>query len=158
MLKLNNSELYNLLNKKPAGQYINNGYGREYLKIIPDPKLWQYAFSLFNLKDIYPEISIGTFYGVHYLDGAHTHQHKDLTNDTSLVHVRCNTLIKKPNIGGNPIINNKEYNVLERDSWLLFASLHEHASTPIVGGTREIYSFGALVPYTSIPKEYLTAY
>ena len=61
-------------------------------------------------------------------------------------------MIKKPNKGGNPILDGEEKNVEVNDLWLCLASLEKHASTPIFGGERLIYSFGALVDIDQIRK------
>ena len=59
-------------------------------------------------------------------------------------------MIKKPTIGGNPIIDGEEFNIEVNDLWLNLASLEEHSSTPIYGGERLIFSFGALIKLDKI--------
>jgi hypothetical protein len=54
-------------------------------------------------------------------------------------------MIKKPNIGGNPVIDGEEFNIEVNDLWLCLASLETHSSTPIYGGERLIFSYGALI-------------
>ena len=101
-------------------------------------------FELFNLKSEGVEPSFKCFIGNHYQDGAFTHEHQD-TNKNDLIHTRINIMIKKPKVGGNPIIAGKELEVNEGGVWLVFAGKERHASTPIYGGERIILSYGGLV-------------
>lgn len=50
-----------------------------------------------------------------------------------------------PKIGGNPVINNKRYDIETGDIWICFASLEEHSSIPISNEKRIVLSVGALV-------------
>ena len=59
-------------------------------------------------------------------------------------------MIKKPNEGGDIIIDNETIEVKENDLWLVLASLENHGSTPIQNGERLIYSFGAIIKETNI--------
>jgi hypothetical protein len=59
-------------------------------------------------------------------------------------------MIKKPLIGGDPILDDEIVYVEEGDLWLCLASMEYHSSTPIKGGERIIFSFGGLVPIEQI--------
>jgi hypothetical protein len=61
-------------------------------------------------------------------------------------------MLKKPSKGGNPIIDGEEIEVNENDLWLCLASLEKHYTTPIEGGERLVFSFGALVPIDQIKR------
>ena len=61
-------------------------------------------------------------------------------------------MLKKPQKGGNIIIDEKIYNVEKNDLWLILASLENHGSTPIENGERLIYSFGAIIEKDKINK------
>jgi hypothetical protein len=61
-------------------------------------------------------------------------------------------MIKKPLSGGMPVIDGQELNIEKGDLWLCLASLEEHSSTPINGGERIIFSFGALINKNSVEK------
>jgi hypothetical protein len=130
--------------------FIDNRYGRRYAS-QPDAPFWSEAFSCFNLRPDCVEPKEKNFTGNHYLDGAFTHDHIDEAKD-DYVHVRCNLMIKKPPIGGNPILDGEEVHVDEGDLWLCLASLERHSSTPISGGERIIFSFGALVSEDQVFK------
>lgn len=110
---------------------------------------WSEAFKEFNLIPDEIEPIFKNLIGNHYLDGAYVHEHTD-DAPSGYVHTRCNLMIKKPNIGGNPIIDGEEFNVEVNDLWLCLASLEKHSSTPIHGGERLIFSFGALIKTNKI--------
>jgi hypothetical protein len=111
--------------------------------------LWLKAFAEFGLTPVSVEPTLKCFTGNHFLDGAFTHKHIH-TAPKGLVHTRCNLMIKKPLIGGDPIIDDEIVCVEEGDLWLCLASMENHASTPIKGGERIIFSFGGLVPTEQI--------
>lgn len=119
------------------------GHGRRFC-IKDEVPFWNEAFKEFNLVPDKIEPMFKNLIGNHYLDGAHTHKHTD-PSPSGYVHTRCNLMIKKSTIGGNPIIDGEEFNVEVNDLWLNLASLEEHSSTPIYGGERLIFSFGALI-------------
>ena len=127
----------------PTAQWMENGFGRRYAtyKDAPD---FNKAFALYGLKPIRVEPMFQCFIGNHYLDGAFVHEHQDLNNG-DLTHVRVNVMLKKPNHGGNPVINSIEINVNEGDVWLCISGKERHASTPISGGERLVFSYGGLV-------------
>ena len=54
--------------------------------------------------------------------------------------------------GGNPIIDDEVLEVDVGDLWLCLASLEKHGTTPIQGGERIIFSFGALVSEDQVFK------
>ncbi len=137
----------------PAGSFKNNGYGRRYLSHTT-AELFDSAFAEWNLTDTKLEPTYQNFIGNHFLDGAHVHQHTDYAPE-GYAHVRANWMIKKPEFGGNPIIDGEEFQIEAGDLWLVIASMELHASTPISGGERLIYSFGALVPIDHVKSKLL---
>jgi hypothetical protein len=130
----------------PEGTFIENAVskGRRFLP-FSYAKFREEAFSDFKIQQLHEEPMFKNFIGNHYLDGAFTHPHID-NAPSGFVHVRCNWLIKKPEEGGNPVINNKEIITEAGDLWICFSSKELHSSTPIKNGERLICSFGALVP------------
>lgn len=130
--------------------YQENGInlGKRF-SIQNEAPFWNEAFQEFNLIPDEIEPMFKNLIGNHYLDGAHTHKHTD-PSPSGYVHTRCNLMIKKPNIGGNPVIDGAEFNIEVNDLWLCLASLEEHSSTPIYGGERLIFSFGALIKLDKI--------
>lgn len=129
----------------PEGTFKNNGagFGRRYLSFTEAP-FRNEAFASFGFADIVNEPTYKNLIGNHYLDGSHTHIHQD-NAPNSYIHIRANWMLKKPPIGGDPVLNNEVVSVQEGDLWICFASEEKHASTPIFGGQRLICSFGALV-------------
>jgi hypothetical protein len=119
------------------------GSGRRF-SMQDEASFWNEAFQEFNLTPDEIEPMFKNLIGNHYIDGAYVHEHTDPA-PSGYVHTRCNLMIKKPNIGGNPIIDGEEFNVQVNDLWLCLASLEKHASTPILGGERLVFSFGALI-------------
>jgi hypothetical protein len=128
----------------PVGEFRPNGEGRQYLSsahIDGRPE----AFAEFGLSDLSPEPRFTNFVGNHFKDGAFTPLHSD-PSPAGQAHVRINWMLKKPSVGGDPILGGKVIHVDEGDLWICFASEERHGSTPISGGERLICSFGALVP------------
>lgn len=125
--------------------YQTNPYGNGRRFSVQDKaSFWIEAFKEFNLIPDEIEPIFKNLIGNHYLDGSYVHEHID-DAPSGYVHTRCNLMIKKPNIGGNPVIDDEEFNVEVNDLWLCLASLEKHRSTPIYGGERLIFSFGALI-------------
>ena len=87
----------------------------------------------------------------HFENNSCTHLHKDSAPE-GYVHIRANVMLKKPQKGGNIIIDEKIYNVEKNDLWLILASIENHGSTPIENGERLIYSFGAIIEKDKINK------
>jgi hypothetical protein len=112
--------------------------------VCNDPLYRVEAFKEFGLTPDLEEPVSKNFTGNHYLNGAYVHEHTDAA-PSGYVHVRCNLMINKPKFGGMPVINGQELCVDEGDLWLCLASLEKHSSTPISGGERVIFSFGALI-------------
>lgn len=102
------------------------------------------AFAVFGFNDLASEPQYGTFIGNHYKDGAAVHAHTDTAPD-GFAQVRCNWMLKKPPVGGDPILDGEVVPVQEGDLWLCLASLERHSTTAIYGGERWVCSFGALV-------------
>lgn len=73
---------------------------------------------------------------------------EDLPHDFlgDVIHVRFNVLISKPEVGGNPVIENKEYKVKENEVWRCMAGIHEHYTTTTLGEKpRVLLSFGYFI-------------
>lgn len=102
------------------------------------------AFAAFGLVIDMQEPMFGNLVGNHFQDGAAVHPHKDPAPQ-GFAHVRCNWMLKKPQRGGNPVLDGEEFDVFEGDLWICIASQERHWSTPIFGGERLTYSFGALI-------------
>lgn len=132
----------------PSGDFVANGRGRRYLSHDNAP-FREEAFAAFGITELYREPNLQNFIGNHYLDGAFTQTHSDRAPD-GFVHTRCNWMIKKPPVGGDPTLGNEVVEVQPGDLWLCLASAEYHGSTPISGGERLICSFGALVPVAQI--------
>jgi len=132
--------------------YIENnvGYGRRFA-ICKNPIYREKAFKEFNLVPDLEEPMFKNFTGNHYIDGAFVHEHVDPA-PKGYVHVRCNLMLKKPFSGGMPIIDGEELVVDNNDLWLCLASLERHASTPIGGSERFIFSFGALINVQNVEQ------
>lgn len=131
--------------------YVQNpvSFGRRFAKQNSDKELWQKSFAAFNLFPTQKEPELGDLLMNHYQNDACTHIHKDPA-PKGYVHIRANVMIKKPNEGGDIIIDNETIEVKENDLWLVLASLENHGSTPIQNGERLIYSFGAIIKETNI--------
>ena len=130
-----------------------NGPGRRFSKHKEVP-LYNELFHSFGLKSERLEPTFECFIGYHFQDGAYTHEHQDHNLD-GLIHTRINVMIKKPTIGGNPVISGKELQISQGDIWLSIAGKERHGSTPISGGERIIVSCGGLVKEELLTK-YLT--
>ena len=131
-------------------EFINNGFGRRF-KMQEIANHYEDAFKEFNLKPNRLEPIFKNFIGNHFKDGAAVHEHTDPAPE-GFVHTRCNLMLKKPIKGGNPIIDGEEIKINKNDLWLCLASLEKHYTTPIKGGERLVFSFGALVSIEQIKK------
>ena len=130
--------------------FNDNGFGRKF-KSQDLANHWEDAFAEFGLKPHSPEPIFKNFIGNHFKDGAAVHEHIDQAPE-GFVHTRCNLMLKKPIKGGNPILDGEEIYVDQNDLWLCLASLEKHYTTPVDGGERLIFSFGALIPIEQIKK------
>lgn len=124
------------------------GLGRR-MCVQDEAPFWMDAFKEFNLTPTKVEPTFKNFTGNHFLDGAYVHEHLD-PSELGFEHVRCNLMLKKPKVGGNPVIDGEEIDVPEGALWLCISSLEKHGSTPIIGGERLIFSFGGLVPTAQV--------
>ena len=129
----------------PRSGFVANraGFGRRFAP-HQETDLAEQAFSAFGLHMDAVEPLFGHMVGHHFKDGAFVHEHKDPA-PIGYAHTRCNWMVKKPSIGGAPVIDGEVLPVDEGDLWLCLASLERHSSTPISGGERIVFSFGALV-------------
>lgn len=104
------------------------------------------AYEEIGISEILPEPQFGNFVGVNTKGGS-VHEHKDARDTNNNIHLRFNFMIQKPDIGGNPIINGKEYWIDEDTCWMNYASEWKHGSTPVAGDrARVVLSLGACVP------------
>ena len=98
----------------------------------------------FGIKSFKEEPFFGIFLSVNTA-GGFVHEHIDSTI-CDHYHVRLNFLLSKPHKGGIPVINNKEIEVSEGESWLNLSSEWKHKSTLVEGNKpRVVLSLGALV-------------
>jgi len=120
-----------------------SGHGRRFV-MYPTAPFWSEAFAEFGLYPSEIEPMFQNMATNHYADGAHVHFHRDPVKN-GFVHARCNVMLKKPQVGGLPVIDGAVVNVDEGDMWLCLSSLEWHASEPIYCGERATFSFGGLV-------------
>ena len=67
-------------------------------------------------------------------DGGVILKHRDsIHNETKFWNVRVNFLISKPNLGGDPIVEDVVYEIQEGEGWFLIASHWDHGCTPVKG-------------------------
>jgi len=144
-----NWEFGKLITPQLSG-FRDNGFGRRF-SVQSEAPYWKEAFECFRLIPSVVEPSYKNFIGNNYLDGAFVPKHQDNAPD-GYVHTRCNLMIKKPMCGGNPVIDGEILDVDVGDLWLCLASLENHGTTPIQGGERIIFSFGALVSEDQVFK------
>lgn len=123
-------------------------FGREFSRQSVAP-YWEDAFLAFGLTPSCVEPMFLNMTGRHYAEGASVQRHIDGAPD-GFVHTRCNVMLEKPKVGGNPVLDGEEILVDRGDMWLCLASLEWHSTTPIFGGNRVIFSFGGLVPVGQI--------
>ena len=120
-----------------------NKHNLQLTKIIRDYS--KYIYSQFNITRQKDEERFGNFIGYNK-EGGFVPPHIDRLSSESWEHVRINFLVSKPHQGGNPVIENKEYNIMEDNAWLNLASRWVHSSTPVVGNKpRVVLSLGAFV-------------
>ena len=127
------------------------GPGRRFAKQNIGNELWEDAFNQFNLTNIKEDPIYGNILMNHYKDNAFTHIHQD-EHQEGYVHVRANVMLKKPEEGGDIIIDDNTYQIEVNDLWLVLASMEKHGSTPIKNGERLLFSFGASVPEKEVEK------
>ena len=103
------------------------------------------------------EEKLGNFIGVNK-EGANVHIHTD-EGFKNLFQVRLNFLVQKPEEGGMPIINGREYVVDENQCWFNNATLWNHGTTVVKGNkNRVVLSLGAYISpddYERVNKEIL---
>lgn len=148
------------LNEDNAIQYFitnSHGSGRRYcllnkFNIELSAKIKSFAdicFSSFGVT-VKEEPIFGNFIGVHS-KGAFVHTHNDHPSKNNEVHVRLNFLVQKPDGGGIPLIEGKICPIDEGNSWLNFASLWFHGSTPVVGDKKRIVlSLGSFIDQSKV--------
>jgi hypothetical protein len=109
------------------------------------------TYKVLGIDNFIEEHLFGNFIGVQ-TEGAFVHSHTD-PNLNNLEHIRINFMISKPINGGIPIINNKELNIEENQSWFNWASKYYHCSTPVKGNKKRIVlSLGSYLTIKDIDK------
>lgn len=107
-------------------------------------KIREKCFENLNINNFEEEPYFGIFIGVNTESGF-VHEHTDPTKN-NYIHFRLNFLVLKPEKGGVPIVNGKELDIEERESWINLASKWLHKSTPVIGlKPRIVLSLGGLI-------------
>lgn len=131
----------------------NAGMGRRYCPLneynhplTEEVKVFsKYAYQQLGVSEFIEEHMFGNFIGINESGGS-VHRHQDPRHDNGYYHLRLNFLLQKPAVGGNPLINDVEYEINEGESWINYASEWWHASTPVKGSNpRVVLSLGAYV-------------
>jgi len=118
----------------------------------PDLKITQeiqefsrWAYRQIGVEDFIMEHKYGNFIGINF-SGGFVHEHKDPRNEKGFIHTRFNFLLQKPEQGGNPVIDGKEYVMEETQAWINLASEWMHGSTEVSGNrARIVLSLGAYI-------------
>jgi hypothetical protein len=131
-------------------EYVHTKQSRRFA-MQPDAPFWKEAFAEYGLEPTEVEPMFQNMTINHYEDNGYTHEHIDVTKE-GFTHARCNVVLKMPPLGGHPIIDGEPIMVGLHDMWLCLASMENHASAPIKGGQRTVFSFGAYVPNEQIEK------
>ena len=90
----------------------------------------------------------GSFLG-YIAPGTGVHRHRDarltIGHETFLI-LRCNVLFRRPDEGGQPVVESTEFDVPDRGMWAFFPSELVHSATPVGGSQfRGLLSYGFLV-------------
>lgn len=157
-IKISNDDCLELVEfakkeQKNLDYFIPNGDSRQYCILnhcknekIKDLslRLWKEKYQEIGIFEFEEEPIFGVFLGVNNTDGF-VHEHTDRSKD-GFNHVRINFLLSKAIQGGVPIIDGKELQIEERESWLNIADVWKHKSSPVIGNKdRIVLSLGALV-------------
>lgn len=132
---IDNNELKSTLNEIKKDLFELNGFDKSKFKLIEIGEgkgLYSTMLSCIYKKDNLPN------------HGVHTH--KDYRGPNDEMQVRFNYLVRKPEEGGEPVINRRVIDLQEKDGMVLFASEWLHAGMPVDGSkTRILLSIGYLV-------------
>lgn len=132
---IDNNELKSTLNEIKKDLFELNGFDKSKFKLIEIGEgkgLYCTMLSCIYKKDNLPN------------HGVHTH--KDYRGPNDEMQVRFNYLVRKPEEGGEPVINRRVIDLQEKDGMVLFASEWLHAGMPVDGSkTRILLSIGYLV-------------
>ena len=147
----------NFVNTSESNFWINNTTGNTFNRrycnlnkydLFISKTIREYSRFVYSQLNIFQQIEedkFGNFIGCNN-EGGYVHPHIDRLSLNGWEHVRINFLISKPHHGGNPILENKEYNIMENNAWFNLASKWVHSSTPVVGDkSRIVLSLGAFV-------------
>jgi hypothetical protein len=101
--------------------------------------------TLFELKDWVPDPFFFDFIG-YIWEGGFVHEHTDPCVPGREM-VRINILIRKPDVGGMPIVDGHEFQVEVGDVWLNPATRIKHSCTEVRGPRpRSVLSLGFQIP------------
>lgn len=97
-----------------------------------------------KVPKVHPNV-FGNFIGVN-APGAFVHTHRDARSPLGW-HLRINFLIQKPLAGGLPVIDGVVHSVEQGQSWINYADVWNHGTTPVEGpDDRIVLSLGNYVP------------
>jgi len=142
------------INNYHSSKFVKNpfGKGRYYtcLDKVDTPvsslvrQIYHKTFEKLCICNYYIEPLFGMFLGINE-NGAYVQIHTD-PSPPDKEHVRINFLIKKPLLGGIPIINNECINIQQGQGWLNIASAWKHGSSPVISNEpRVLLSLGAII-------------
>jgi hypothetical protein len=90
----------------------------------------------------------GSFLG-YIAPGTGVHRHRDARlriDQQEFLILRCNILFRRPDEGGQPVVESTEFDVPDRGMWAFFPTELVHSATPVRGSHfRGLLSFGFLV-------------
>jgi len=112
------------------------------------------CYNSLGINEVIEEHLFGNFIGIN-TEGGFVHEHKDPVDSNGRWHVRLNFMLQKPLDGGDVIINGTKIYLNEDDSWLNFASIQLHGSTPVKGiKNRIVLSLGNYIDEIQATKIY----
>jgi len=132
---IDNKELQSVLTEIKKELFESNGFDESKFKLI----------EIDEGKGLYPTM-LSCIYKVDGLPNHGVHTHKDWRGANDEMQVRFNYLVRKPEEGGEPVINRRVIDLQEKEGMVLFASEWLHAGMPVEGSkTRILLSIGYLV-------------
>lgn len=98
-----------------------------------------------DVEGTYPTM-LSCIHNVDNIPGHGIHTHKDYRGPNDEMQVRFNYLVRKPEEGGEPVINRRVIDLQEKQGMVLFASEWLHSGLPVKGDRmRVLLSIGYLV-------------
>ncbi|HVZ53820.1 MAG TPA: hypothetical protein VG986_17765 [Pseudolabrys sp.] len=133
--------------ERHAGEFMPNSFDperRKWWRFGEDPVLDAKKHDLiarFGLPDWVPEPDFGDYIGW-IAEGGSIHTHRD-NAPRDKMHVRINVLVRKPDAGCVPVLDEQPIDIDLGDAWICLASQCWHAATPVVGkAPRNVVSYG----------------